>query len=95
MTKKVKNKNSEIEKKIVKCFKKSLKITNLKLLKKLRPQAVLLETGLDSLGFAILVSLLDEELGFDPFAEMTDSFYPVYFSEFCELYKNYKPKLKN
>jgi acyl carrier protein len=53
---------------------------------------VLLETGLDSLGFAIFVSMLDEELGFDPFTISDDSYYPQTFAEFVAFYKKYQPK---
>ncbi|CAM3096022.1 hypothetical protein VITU102760_20765 [Vibrio tubiashii] len=49
---------------------------------------VLLESGLDSLGFAILVALLEEELDFDPFQEMENAVYPTTFGEFLEIYEN-------
>lgn len=52
----------------------------------LEDDTVLLETGLDSLGFAILVARLDEDLGFDPFASADDAFYPRTFKEFVEFY---------
>lgn len=48
---------------------------------------VLLESGLDSLGFAILVAKLDDELGFDPFVQMEEPVYPVTFGEFVKLYE--------
>ena len=38
---------------------------------------VLLESGLDSLGFAILVAILDEELDLDPFQLMEQSLHFV------------------
>jgi hypothetical protein len=38
---------------------------------------VLLESGLDSLGFAILVARLEDVLGFDPFTISSDAYYPV------------------
>tara|TARA_R110001583_G_scaffold132895_1_gene284810 strand:+ start:7694 stop:7939 length:246 start_codon:yes stop_codon:yes gene_type:complete len=53
-------------------------------------EQVLLESGLDSLGFAILVALLEEELDFDPFQEMKDAVYPTTFGEFVEIYENRK-----
>ena len=49
---------------------------------------ILLESGLDSLGFAILVALLEEELDFDPFQEMEDAVYPTTFGEFVAIYEN-------
>lgn len=48
---------------------------------------VLLDTGLDSLGFAILVALLEEELDFDPFQEMETPVYPTTFGEFVAVYE--------
>ncbi|WP_102305444.1 hypothetical protein [Vibrio cyclitrophicus] len=48
---------------------------------------VLLESGLDSLGFAILVALLEEELDFDPFQEMENAVYPTTFGEFVAIYE--------
>lgn len=51
---------------------------------------VLLESGLDSLGFAILVALLDEELGFDPFQLTDEPVYPTTFGEFVAIYESNK-----
>ncbi len=51
---------------------------------------VLLNSGLDSLGFAILVAKLDDALGFDPFVRMEDPVYPTTFGEFVALYKGSK-----
>ena len=48
---------------------------------------VLLESGLDSLGFAILVARLEEELGRDPFTEMEDVVYPRTLGEFIAIYE--------
>ena len=48
---------------------------------------ILLDSGLDSLGFAILVALLEEELDFDPFQEMEDAVYPTTFGEFVAIYE--------
>lgn len=56
------------------------------------PDTVLLDTGLDSLGFAIFVSMLDEELGFDPFTISVESYYPQTFAEFVAFYKKYQPQ---
>jgi hypothetical protein len=51
----------------------------------------LLETGLDSLGFAVLVTRLEEELGYDPFSLMDEPVYPTTFAEFVELYEKFSP----
>lgn len=53
---------------------------------------VLLESGLDSLGFAILVSRLEEELGYDPFVIMTEPYYPRTLGEFIAIYDRYRPQ---
>jgi hypothetical protein len=50
---------------------------------------ILLETGLDSLGFAILVALLEEELDLDPFQLMDEPFYPSTFGEFVAIYEKF------
>lgn len=49
---------------------------------------VLLESGLDSLGFAILIVILEEKLDIDPFTEMEEPVYPTNFKEFVEIYEN-------
>ncbi|MBL4829076.1 MAG: acyl carrier protein [Aliivibrio sp.] len=51
--------------------------------------AILLETGLDSLGFAILVALLEEELDLDPFQLMDEPVYPSTFGEFVNIYERF------
>tara|TARA_R110002050_G_scaffold167701_2_gene298647 strand:- start:19429 stop:19674 length:246 start_codon:yes stop_codon:yes gene_type:complete len=56
---------------------------------KIDDDAILLETGLDSLGFAILVALLEEELDFDPFQLMDEPVYPNTFAEFVNIYEKY------
>jgi len=52
---------------------------------------VLLESGIDSLGFAIIVTRLEQELGYDPFILMTEAIYPVTFGEFVSIYERYAP----
>jgi len=48
----------------------------------------LLESGLDSLCFAILVARLEDELGCDPFTESDDIHYPVTLGDFVSLYEH-------
>ena len=48
---------------------------------------VLLESGLDSLGIAILVARLEEVLGLDPFTESDDIAYPVTLGDFISIYE--------
>jgi acyl carrier protein len=52
---------------------------------------VLLETELDSLGFAVLVTRLEETLGYDPFSMMTEPVYPTTFGEFVAVYEQFAP----
>ncbi len=72
-------------------FAEALETTNKTLLVELTNDVVLLETGMDSLGFAILVARLDEELGYDPFTLMEEVVYPKTFREFVEIYERFKP----
>ena len=47
----------------------------------------LLESGLDSLCFAILVARLEDRIGVDPFTESEDAYYPVTLGEFMRFYE--------
>ncbi len=51
----------------------------------------LLDTGLDSLGFALVVARLEEVLGFDPFDTDESMNFPVTFGDFVKLYAS-RPK---
>ena len=53
---------------------------------------VLLDSGLDSMGFAVLVVELEEALGFDPFSISKEAFYPSTFGEFVSFYEKHEPK---
>ena len=53
----------------------------------IKDDQILLETDLDSLGFAILVALLEEELDIDPFQIMEEPVYPTTFGEFVAIYE--------
>jgi len=48
----------------------------------------LLNSGFDSLCFAILVSRLEDSLGLDPFAVSEDAPFPVTFGDFVNLYEH-------
>ena len=54
----------------------------------LRDDLILLESGLDSLGFAVLVARLEDALGLDPFTSSREVYYPVTLGEFIRLYEN-------
>jgi acyl carrier protein len=47
----------------------------------------LLDLGLDSLCFAIIVSRLETVLGVDPFSENEDAPFPVNLGEFIRFYE--------
>ena len=49
---------------------------------------VLLESGLDSLSFAIIVTRLEYELGFDPFSSAEDVDFPVTLGDFIKFYEH-------
>jgi acyl carrier protein len=57
-------------------------------LKPLSPELVLLESGLDSLCFAILVARLEDELGVDPFSAAEDVYFPVTLGDFVKFYED-------
>jgi acyl carrier protein len=54
----------------------------------LTDQLELLNTGLDSLCFAILVNRLEDSLGVDPFTASEDVHFPVTFGDFVGFYEN-------
>ena len=47
----------------------------------------LLESGLDSLSFAIIVAKLEDEVGFDPFDSDQMVEFPITFADFVRLYE--------
>jgi hypothetical protein len=49
----------------------------------------LLDSGLDSLSFALIVARLEEALGFDPFDTTENVQFPVTFGDFVKLYENH------
>jgi acyl carrier protein len=59
-----------------------------KILAPLRDDLVLLDSGLDSLGFAVLVARLEDKLGVDPFTALEDALFPVTFGDFVKVYEN-------
>jgi len=50
---------------------------------------VLLDSGLDSLGIAVLVARLEDVLGLDPFTELAsgEAGYPVTLGAFVDVYE--------
>jgi acyl carrier protein len=49
----------------------------------------LLDSGLDSLSFALIVMRLEEAFGFDPFNAAEEVRFPVTFGDFVRLYENH------
>jgi acyl carrier protein len=54
----------------------------------LSDKLVLLESGLDSLCFAIVVARLEDTLGVDPFTAAEDVYFPVTLGEFVKFYED-------
>lgn len=62
-------------------------LSDCQLMKPIEPDTMLLECGLDSLGYAMLVAQLEEDLGSDPFTELGLDIYPSTFAEFLAIYQ--------
>lgn len=58
-------------------------------LSRLSDEVKLVDLGLDSLSFALIVVRLEEALGFDPFDVAEDVKFPVTFGDFVRLYENH------
>lgn len=56
---------------------------------------VLLDTDLDSLGFAVLVTRLEDEVGYDPFSLMDEPVYPETLGDFIAIYEKFAPSLRD
>lgn len=59
-------------------------------LARLSDELRLLDSGLDSLSFALIAARLEDALGFDPFDVAEDIKFPVTFGDFVRLYDNHK-----
>jgi acyl carrier protein len=70
---------SEIEKIAAEHSKKLVPLSN---------DTVLVNSGLDSLCFAVLVARLEDKLGVDPFSTAEDPSFPVTLGEFVRVYEN-------
>ena len=55
---------------------------------------VLLQSGLDSLDFAIVVARLEERLDADPFSAMGEPVYPRTLADIVQIYERYLTKRK-
>ena len=54
----------------------------------LTEESILINTGLDSLCFAILVARLEDDLGIDPFTISEDASFPLTVGDFIRAYEN-------
>jgi acyl carrier protein len=63
-------------------------LENEKQLATLEDSTLLLESGLDSLCFAIVVVRLEVLFGVDPFSMSEDTRFPLTFGEFVRFYEN-------
>ena len=60
-------------------------LSDCQLIEPIKSDTLLLQSGLDSLGYAMLVAQLEEELGIDPFTELAITVYPATFAEFVAV----------
>ena len=72
---------------IIQTIKNVAESADAHLIDPLTDETVLLESGLDSLGFATLVAQLEEELNFDPFTMTDEPIYPRTLGEFIDFYE--------
>lgn len=77
---------------IIKAMEESANIRGTILKEELSEKSILLESGLDSLGYAIVITKLEDDLGYDPFTIMEEAFYPATLGELIEVYEKYKPE---
>jgi acyl carrier protein len=59
-----------------------------KVLAPLGDDVLLVDCGLDSLGFAVLVARLEDKLGVDPFTTAENVEFPITFGDFVKVYEN-------
>ncbi|MCG8422628.1 MAG: acyl carrier protein [Proteobacteria bacterium] len=80
----------ELEQIIREIFLETLEEGGKELSGELVDDSILLDTGMDSLGFATVVAKLDNEIGYDPFTLMTTPFYPKTYGEFIGIYRKFE-----
>lgn len=76
-----------LEQQIKQAMQQVAELSDCKLIEPIHANTLLLECGLDSLGYAMLVAQLEEDLGFDPFTELEIDIYPSTFAEFLAIYQ--------
>jgi acyl carrier protein len=82
----------QLRQKVLACLAEAAEVRGTKAVSALGDASVLLESGLDSLGFAVLVVRLEETPGYDPFVLMSEPVYPRTFGEFLDIYERFQPR---
>jgi acyl carrier protein len=72
---------------ILATFEQVAKERDVKLHNTLNDDTILLESGLDSLAFAVIVTRLEDALGYDPFSLSDEAYYPITLGEFIAFYE--------
>jgi acyl carrier protein len=72
---------------ILSIFEQVAKERDAKLRNALNDNMILLDSGLDSLAFAVIVTQLEDTLGFDPFTLSEEAYYPVTLGQFITFYE--------
>ena len=80
---------NNIKKTIIDSIERITEENGLELAKDFNDDSVLLESGLDSLGFAILFADLEDTLGYDPFVMMEEPVYPRTLKDFVSIYEKF------
>jgi len=80
-----------MEEKIISIMKEIAEESGCNLIAEINDKTILLETGLDSLAFGILVAKLEEKFGYDPFTIMEKPIYPQTFGELVDIYQRFTP----
>lgn len=76
-----------LEQQIRQAMRQVAELNDCQLIDPIEADTLLLECGLDSLAYAMLVAQLEEDLGFDPFTELAIDTYPSTFTEFLVIYQ--------
>ena len=83
---------TDMRNKVISSIKEIGDVRGVTIIDCLNEDTILLESGLDSLGFAILVAQLEEDLGYDPFVLMDEPVYPKTLGEFVSIYERFASK---
>jgi acyl carrier protein len=84
---------TDIRKIIIESIHSIAKENDLNLAGTLNDNSVQLDSGLDSLGLAILVADLENSLGFDPFVLMDEPAYPNTLGDSVAIYEKFSQKV--